>query len=92
MDSGCVTSAETVLIQEQSYDKLFRAVNTANVVAVMLSPQSRASIADAAGLSNDETFLRIAAALKSIGVRYVIDASAGGDIALIEARNEFMHR
>jgi hypothetical protein len=107
--SGCVTSAETVLIQEQSYEKLLERLQRLQagtshdddddvVVVVCLSPQSVASIAhllsahgptpcDAAA-----AFLYLAGALKRAGVRYVVDASAGGDVALVEAAEEYLHR
>lgn len=88
-----MTSAETVLIQEQSYDKLLVAMGDSTaVVVVQISPQSRSSLADALGLSNEAAFLYIAALLKSLGAGYVIDSSSGGDIALIEARDEFLER
>jgi iron only hydrogenase large subunit-like protein len=92
--SGCVTSAETLLIQEQSFEKLLqklREVDMATII-VIISPNSRASIADYLHLSPSETFLRIATVLKSLGIRYVFDASSAGDIALLESREEFMMR
>ena len=91
--SGCVTSAETVLIQEQSHDKLLaRLSDRDGIVVVAISPQSRASIATALGLSSAEAFLRIASVLKAGGVTYVADTSSAGDVALLEAREEFMAR
>lgn len=94
--SGCVTSAETVLIQEQSYEKLLarlasRAADDCMIV-VALSPQSRASLAAQLGMPSREVFLRVAAILKSLGVSYVVDTSSAGDVALLEAREEFMMR
>jgi len=91
--SGCVTSAETVLIQEQSSDKLMaRLAKRQGIIVVAISPQSRASIAHALGMPSKEAFLRIAAVLKANGVTYVGDTACAGDIALIEAREEFMAR
>jgi iron only hydrogenase large subunit-like protein len=97
--SGCVTSAETVLIQEQSYSKLLDklASGDGSVVVVAISPQSRASIAgfiadQGAEMSPVEAFLKIASALKALGVYYVIDTASAGDVALVEAREEFLHR
>ena len=94
--SGCVTSAETMLIQEQSYEKLLYKLNPTTVentsIVVTISPNSKASIASFLGMNSVECFLRIAAALKSLGVTYVLDASSGGDVALVEAREEFMKR
>lgn len=94
--SGCVTSAETMLIQEQSYEKLLYKLNPITLettsIVVAISPNSKASIASFLGINSVECFLRIAAALKSLGVTYVLDASSGGDVALMEAREEFMKR
>eukprot|EP00596_Hydrurales_sp_CCMP1899_P007117 CAMPEP_0119052856 /NCGR_PEP_ID=MMETSP1177-20130426/74012_1 /TAXON_ID=2985 /ORGANISM="Ochromonas sp, Strain CCMP1899" /LENGTH=387 /DNA_ID=CAMNT_0007032557 /DNA_START=208 /DNA_END=1368 /DNA_ORIENTATION=- len=100
--SGCVTSAETVLIQEQSYQKLLDRImsnNKDDLIAVCISPQSVASVTSFLNtgleeglMSRAETFLRVATALKGLGVTYVLDSSSGGDVALVEAREEFMFR
>ena len=94
--SGCVTSAETVLIQEQSFLKLLERLGdhakSDEIVIVCLSPQSIASIATLVGTSSSDIFPRVATMLKDLGVHYVIDASSGGDVALIEAREEFLRR
>jgi hypothetical protein len=44
------------------------------------------------GLSLVDTFVTLSSVLKYLGVKYVFDASSGGDVALIEAREEFMKR
>lgn len=116
--SGCVTSAEAVLIQEQGYEKLLQRIGAIHetdslpmesddgvksssdsynsgqrgVIVVALSPNSTASIAQQLGLEYADCFLRVASLLKSLGVQYVIDAAAAGDVALIEAREEFLTR
>ena len=94
--SGCVTSAETVLIQEHSYQKLLDRLRdlsrNEDLVVVCLSPQSIASIATFVGTSSAEMFLRVSTVLKELGVFYVLDTSSTGDIALIEAREEFLGR
>ena len=96
--SGCVTSAETVLIQQQSSDKLFSKLKevaegvSLDMIVVAMSPQSRASLANALGIPSKEAFLRIATLLKRLGVKYVVDVASAADIALIEAREEFMVR
>jgi iron only hydrogenase large subunit-like protein len=93
-----VTSAETVLIQQQSYQRLLdkidsnRDSNNQLVIVVAISPNSRASIAHFLGMNASECFLRIASVLKSLGVMYVVDAAAAGDVALMEAREEFVMR
>lgn len=91
--SGCITSAEAILIQEQSSQKLLEILRSnEKLVMVSLSPQSVASLAGFLDLSQIETFLKIATFFKSLGVHYVLDTSAGGDISLIESRREFMER
>lgn len=95
--SGCVTSAETVLIQEQSYHRLYERLKSHNnvdedIIAVCLSPQSIASMASFAGTSSNDMFLRVASVIKSLGVQYVFDTSSAGDVALIESREEFLMR
>jgi iron only hydrogenase large subunit-like protein len=94
--SGCVTSAETVLIQEQSFLKLLERLGdharSDEIVIVCLSPQSIASMATFVGTSSSNIFLRVATMLKDLGVHYVVDASSAGDVALIEGREEFLRR
>eukprot|EP01033_Poteriospumella_lacustris_P006371 gene6371-4577_t len=94
--SGCVTSAEAVLIAEQSNQKFLSKLQavaaTHEILVVQLSPNSRASLADFLGISPVEAFLLISAALKANGVRYVVDSAAGADVYLMEARSEFLRR
>jgi iron only hydrogenase large subunit-like protein len=96
--SGCVTSAETVLIQQQSSSKLLTKLSEQqgggpqDVVVVAMSPQSIAAIASRLGISSISAFLRISAVLKKMGVKYVVDVASAADIALMEAREEFMAR
>lgn len=78
--SGCVTSAETVLIQEQSYSKLIAKLNAQDAtVVVAISPQSYTSFAMRYGSSPSDAFLKLATFLKSLGVKYVFDTSAAGN-------------
>ncbi len=109
--SGCVTSAETVLIESQSASTLRAALAEARTpegtaaaaspspappphhrVVLSLSPQSRASLAARFGLTLRRTQLALAAYFKRLGVALVISTSAGNDIALVEARAEFLTR
>ncbi|KAJ0058130.1 hypothetical protein NL108_007420, partial [Boleophthalmus pectinirostris] len=72
--SGCITSAESVLITQQSHEELFKVLrnNKINekeqkVVVVSVSPQSRASLAAHYGLSSSETGRRLTTFLKKLG-------------------------
>jgi iron only hydrogenase large subunit-like protein len=92
--SGCVTSAETVLISQQSTAKLLEALRsgTHSISVVSLSPQSRASLADHFGASLLETQARVTTLLQALGVTHVIDASCAGDLCLVAARDELIGR
>lgn len=92
--SGCVTSAETVLLQHQSTGELMqRLADRANwTVVLSLSPQSVASLAALYGLSVAECGARLAAFLRQLGVRAVFDAAAARQLSLAEAAAEFVQR
>ena len=91
--SGCVTSAEEVLIQEQSYERLSDVLKDKDShIIVTLSPQTVASIADTVNFSLFDTFQVISTALKHLGIQYVFDACAGGDVSLVESGHEFLQR
>lgn len=96
--SGCVTSSESILIQEQSTQKFYQYLeekkkdsNGVDIV-VIVSINSCASIGEFIGLSPSITFLIISTILKSMGVLYVLDSASGGDVALMESREEFFTR
>jgi iron only hydrogenase large subunit-like protein len=99
--SGCVTSAESVLIADQSIDKFKERLtlpgSTASaipdeIVVVTLSPQTVASIAVKLSIDTMKTFNLLRLWLRTIGVTYICNAAAGADIALIKAREEFITR
>jgi len=50
--SGCITSAETVMLEKQSLDEFLSNINRGKDVIVSISPQSRASLAAHFGLSS----------------------------------------
>ncbi|XP_072299500.1 cytosolic Fe-S cluster assembly factor narfl [Eucyclogobius newberryi] len=97
--SGCITSAESVLITQQSHEELFKVLrnNQTNekeqkVVVVSVSPQSRASLAAHYGLSSSETGRRLTSFLKKLGVHYVFDTSFSRTFSLLESQKEFVER
>lgn len=94
--SGCITTAESVLIQQQSYSKLLDRLDARmddeSHVIVGVSPQTIASLAAYLQISGMDAYLRIRSVLKAIGVSHVVDMSAVGDIALVEAAEEFIQR
>ncbi|XP_071689747.1 protein NAR1-like [Rutidosis leptorrhynchoides] len=90
--SGCITSAETVMLEKQSLDEFLLNLNNGKTVIVSLSPQSRASIAVHYGLSPVQVFRKLTTLFKSLGVNAVYDTSCSRDLSLIESCNEFISR
>ncbi|KAI4822018.1 hypothetical protein KUCAC02_007586 [Chaenocephalus aceratus] len=97
--SGCITSAESVLITQQSHEELLKVLhnNKANaeeqkVVVVSISPQSRASIAAHFDLSSTEAGRRLTSFFKGIGVHHVFDTSFSRTFSLLESQREFVKR
>ena len=100
--AGCVTSAETVLMEQQGAEQFLAALEaargaaaagTVSQVAVSLSPQSVASLAAAAGVSAEAARRRLAAALRRLfGAAAVFDIAEARAVALAEAAWECVDR
>lgn len=90
--SGCITSAETVMLEKQSLDEFLSNINKGKAVIISLSPQSRASLAEHFGISPLQVFKKLTTFLKSLGVKSIFDTSCSRDLTLIEACNEFIAR
>ncbi|KAK4759709.1 hypothetical protein SAY87_022840 [Trapa incisa] len=90
--SGCITSAETVLLEKQSLDEFLANINKGNAVIVSVSPQSRASLAVHFGISSLQVLKKLVTLFKSMGVKAVFDTNSSKDITLIESCKEFVTR
>ncbi|CAH0486968.1 unnamed protein product [Peronospora farinosa] len=92
--SGCVTSAETVLISQQSCKEMLDvlAAHTYKYVVVTLSPQSRASLAVHFDMPVIVVHRKLVTLFRTLGVNLVIDSTCSGDLALLESRAEFLRR
>lgn len=89
--SGCLTSAETVMLEQQSVSEfLSHIISGETAVIVSISPQSRASLATYYGLTPLQVFKKLTGFLKSLGVKAVFDTSCSRDLSLIEACEEFV--
>ncbi|KFV18488.1 Cytosolic Fe-S cluster assembly factor NARFL, partial [Tauraco erythrolophus] len=96
--SGCITSAESVLITQQSHEELCKiltfnktaAPNEQKLVVVSVSPQSRASLAARCKMGVLETAKKLTAFLKS--VHYVFDTTFSRNFSLLESQKEFVKR
>ncbi|OXB81894.1 UNVERIFIED_CONTAM: hypothetical protein H355_015091 [Colinus virginianus] len=98
--SGCITSAESVLITQQSHEEFYKtlafnktaAPSEQKLVVVSVSPQSRASLAAKCKMSVLETAKKLTAFLKSQGVHYVFDTTFSRNFSLLESQKEFVKR
>lgn len=99
--SGCITSAESVLVSQQTYlqlytvleankEALLNGLSKPQLVVVSVSPQSRTAIAARYNISSYEAMLRITQFLKNLGVDYVFDTVLARDISLYECSREFV--
>ncbi|KAG0264230.1 hypothetical protein DFQ27_001349 [Actinomortierella ambigua] len=102
--SGCITSAESVLITLQSQEELYsilkqnKAAIEANdstshrTVVVSISPQTRASFAAKYNLSPLQVARKLTWFFKNLGVHSVFDTTFSRDLALLETAREFVAR
>ncbi|KAL5282098.1 NARFL family protein [Megaselia abdita] len=102
--SGCITSAEGVLITQQSQDELLKVLsenqnhklqgNTDMVKTVIftVSQQAALSLAQRYELDPEDTCKLICGYFKSLGADLVLNTKIADDLALLESRNEFLER
>ncbi|CAJ0769498.1 12853_t:CDS:2 [Entrophospora sp. SA101] len=102
--SGCITSAESILITMQSQEELYNVfkankqamdenkLENYKTIVVSIAPQSRASIAAKYGLTPLQVAKRLTHFFKSLGVHYVFDISFSRDFSLLESAREFVQR
>ncbi|XP_015787839.1 cytosolic Fe-S cluster assembly factor narfl [Tetranychus urticae] len=95
--SGCITSAETVLISKQSYIDLYETLDKKKsgqniTVIVSLSHQAIASIGARYGQGFQDSARLLSSFFHSIGVDYVYDLTFARHISLIESQKEFIER
>lgn len=91
--SGCVTTAESVLIGLQSWDEVATTLKAAEkkVVIGSVCPQSIASISASYDISIDSAFRKLRSLLKSLGFSHVLSTNIGREVALHESAREFIH-
>ncbi|XP_013197617.2 probable cytosolic Fe-S cluster assembly factor GL21135 [Amyelois transitella] len=102
--SGCITSAESVLVTRQSQEELLRVFSekkytdnkgvtkNVNLIVISLSPQPTLSLAARYKLTPDEAVRRLAGYFKSLGADLVLDMTIAEDLSLLEAQQEFLQR
>lgn len=102
--SGCITSAEGVLITQQSQEEVLRVLRENNehklagrtaevrTIVCSVSAQSVVSLAHKNQLGAEDTMRRLAGYMKELGVDYVLNTKVADDLALLESRDEFVQR
>ena len=97
--SGCITSAESVLIEQQSSNELRKIFNSKhsdgdeNVIkkiVVSLQIQPIVSLAHKLNLDVEETVAKLVTYFKKLGADCVYDLKMAEDIALLEHQREFL--
>ena len=95
--NGCVTTAETILIQAQSVDEFLK--NTLNsqitkdkISVVCVSPQTILSLSEYYQLTTEKTFKLFCHFLKKIGVEYVFNFNTAIMLSLTASYEEFKRR
>jgi len=94
--SGCVTSAETVLITTQSAAKfkreLQKCIASGGSCHVSIAPQTLASLATEHDESLSTTFGKLEYFFRTMGVNSVSETGGAMDVALEESCREFVQR
>lgn len=92
--SGCITSAESVLITQQSTDELLRILSDSadRRIVVSIAPQARASFAAKYNVSYGSAGYRLRSFLRKLGVKEVYDTSFARNFTLLETKREFLKR
>lgn len=90
--SGCVTSAETVLLQEQSGEEFLKRAASSPLTVVSFSAAACVSLSAHFGTSPLEALRRATTALHRLGATYVLETSAAEAISLLEGKAQFTRR
>ncbi|KAK1132795.1 hypothetical protein K0M31_014168 [Melipona bicolor] len=102
--SGCITSAETVLVTQQSQEELMRVFREkisqceskngvySTYIAVSLSVQAVLSIAECYSLDPERALNKLAGYFYQLGADIVLDMTTADDFALLESAKEFIER
>jgi iron only hydrogenase large subunit-like protein len=94
--NGCVTTAETLLIQAQSVDEFLKNSLNSNkdgkISVVCVSPQSILSLAEYYNLSQEETLRRLCIIMQRAGVNYLFNFNTASLLTLMQSYQEFKER
>lgn len=87
--SGCLTSAEEIILKDRGYEDIAERIKEAELAAVSIAPQTAFMFAATYNVSHTTAFRRLAYFLKQLGAKRVYDLSLGEAVALHESKSEF---
>ncbi|KRK05025.1 probable cytosolic Fe-S cluster assembly factor GE22682 isoform X3 [Drosophila yakuba] len=102
--SGCITSAEGVLITQQSQEELLRVLqenskkkatedwDNVRTIVFSVATQPLLSLAHRYQIGVEDAARHLAGYFRSLGGNYVLSTKVADDIALLECRQEFVER
>ncbi|CBZ51969.1 iron only hydrogenase large subunit, C-terminal domain-containing protein [Neospora caninum Liverpool] len=93
--SGCVTSAEAVLLDHHSVDQFLQSVRNSSarsVTVVSVSFQSIIALAHEFRSSPGKTLRRLSTLFRLAGATYVLHTQVSDAVAVLEAEREFVRR
>lgn len=103
--SGCITSAEGVLITQQSQEEVLKVlaenqnyksseqdIDKVRTVVFTISQQPVISLSQRYGITVEEAAQHLAGYLRSLGADYILSTKVADDLSLLECRNEFVER
>lgn len=95
--SGCITTAETVLINQQSHHEMLRIILNKHeegykLIVFSLALQPVLSLAALYDLPPDVCLKKLTGFLKRLGVNLVVETGLAEDMALLEEQREFVSR
>ncbi|BES87746.1 Transcription factor kayak [Nesidiocoris tenuis] len=95
--SGCITTAETVLVTQQSHEEMLRIfrnkeAENKKLIVVSIAVQTVVSIAQAVNLAPETCLGKLTGLFRRLGADMVLDIGLAEDLALIEEFKEFTAR
>ena len=84
--AGCITSAESVLVTQQSTEEFERMIGTPgayDLIVVSLSAAARAALAAHSGIGLREAHGRLTGFLKGLGCHRIVDCGLAADLGLL---------
>lgn len=92
--SGCITSAETVLVAQQTHMQLMQVLENKGHrrVVVSLSTPSLVAVASTWNCGVQDAYRRVKGGLRAMGVDEVLPMNIAADICLAETAHEFVDR